>query len=131
MTKSDAFEWNSEEETFTFIRHCFDIQKAKELIRKKPREVNEMNISGVADLVGNPPTKDGPRTIHVGGIGIDWEKVLTEKVDTTMPIILAPFQDSYLPIDGWHRIAKAKLAGQENVPCVVLTKSELKAVKLR
>jgi len=129
MPKSNEFEWNNESETFRFVRHVFDVQKAKELIRtKKPRDVKEMDIEGVADLVGEPPIA-GSMRLHAG-IRINWVRVMTDEVDSNFPVILVPFNDSYLPIDGWHRIAKAKLASRAKVPCVVLNKSESKLVKI-
>jgi hypothetical protein len=129
--KSDSFEWSSRPEVFNFGRHAFDVEKAKELIRtKKPRKVSSMNISGVVDLVGEPPKADGSFVIRALGVVINWDRVQTDEIDTDVPLILVPFQDSYLPIDGWHRIAKAKIKGTTTLKCVVLNKSETKLIGL-
>jgi hypothetical protein len=130
MTKSTRdVEWHESEEVFSFLRYTFDVQHAKSLLRKKPREISSMNLEGVLKLVGEPPTGDS-KLIHFGVIGIDWNVALSDKVDLTIPVLLVPFQDSYLPIDGWHRIAKAKVQKIEALPCVALTKAEAKKIKL-
>jgi ParB-like chromosome segregation protein Spo0J len=56
---------------------------------------------------------------------------MTSEVDMDVPVILVQLNDSCLPIDGWHRIAKAKLEGRSTLPCVVLNKTESKLVQLR
>lgn len=128
MTTSADFEWKVEFEEFHFAMSCFDVAKAKELIRsKRARKVGMMDISGVVDLVGSPP-KDGVHTLTALGVGVDWEKVATDEVDMDFPVILVPWRDSHLPIDGWHRIAKGKVTGRETLPYVILTKAEAKMI---
>jgi hypothetical protein len=127
--KSDSVEWSTTPEVFQFVRNAWDVAHAKELIRsKRPRKINNMDISGVADLVGKPPV-DGELSMHLG-IGVDWEKAASDEVDLEVPIILVPYRDSFIPIDGWHRIAKAVLKGITELPCVVMTKAETKLVKV-
>ena len=125
--KSDSVEWKSTPEQFQFARNCWDVAQAKDLIRtKRARSVGTMDLSGVAGLVGKPPV-DGKFSISMG-VSVDWSKADSDEVDLEIPIILAPYRDSYLPIDGWHRIAKATLKGVTELPCVVLTKAEAKLV---
>lgn len=127
--KSDAIKWETISETFQFLTHSWDVSLAKKLIQSKhPRKIETMDISGVADLVGKPPS-DTDTTFYVSGVTVDWAKAASDEVDLTIPIILAPHRDSYMPIDGWHRIAKAVLTGVKELPCVVLNKTEAKAVK--
>ena len=87
-----------------------------------------MDISGVTDLIGEPPV-DGKFTLHIG-ITINWEVATSDEVDLEIPIILVPYRDSFIPIDGWHRIAKAKINRVTELPCVVMTKAETKSIKL-
>ena len=132
-TKSDAFEWNSTPEIFNFGFHSFDVAKAKELIRsKKPRKVESMSIEGVSDLVGDPPAEDGSRTLRALGVVVNWDRIMTmsDEIDLDFPTILVPWRDSFLPIDGWHRVAKAKVVSRSALPCVRLTKAELKQILL-
>lgn len=87
-----------------------------------------MDISGVAALVGKPPV-DGKITISMG-VAVNWDLAASDDVALNVPIILVPYRDSYIPIDGWHRIAKAVLKGITTLPCVVMTKAETKLFKL-
>ena len=130
-TKSDAFVWNETPETFNFGRHTFDVAAAKALIRtKKPRKVESMSIEGISHLVGEPPKEDGSRTIRALGVSVNWDRIMAmpDEIDLDFPTILVPWRDSYLPIDGWHRVAKAKVLGTPGLPCVRLTKAELKLI---
>jgi hypothetical protein len=79
-------------------------------------------------LVGKPPV-DGGISIHIG-ISVNWGKAASDEVNLEVPVILIPYRDSYLPIDGWHRVAKAKLNGLSELPCVVMTKAEAKSIEL-
>jgi hypothetical protein len=127
--KSDSIEWRDTPEVFEFARNVWDVAQAKELIRsKRPRTVAAMDISGVADLIGKPPV-DGKVSIHLG-ISVNWEVAASDDVDLTVPVILVPYRDSFIPIDGWHRIAKAKILGVTELPCVVMNKAETKQIKL-
>ncbi len=128
--KSDSIEWRDTPETFQFARNQWDVAQAKELIRsKRSRKVATMAISGVADLVGKPPV-DGEFSIHIG-VTVNWDLAASDDVDLNIPIILVPYRDSFIPIDGWHRIAKAVRKGVAELPCVVLTKAETKLIKLQ
>jgi ParB-like chromosome segregation protein Spo0J len=66
------------------------------------------------------------------GVEINWEHAQSDAIDLTVPVILAWTKaGSLLPIDGWHRIAKATLAGVETLPAVVLNKAESKRCWIR
>ncbi len=127
--RSSNFQWNDEPEVFEFAGHAFDVRAAKELIRQKPRKVEMMNISGIAGLVGSPPV-EGEVKITAFGITVNWDKARSEDVDLNIPCLLVPWRDSALPIDGWHRVAKATVIGQNELPYVILTKKELKQIQL-
>jgi len=121
MKRSNEVQWNTtENETFRFLRSAWDVRKAKELIAAKPRKVDEMSISGPAELVGSPV---GPT--FVMGITVNWSRCESHEVNMDVPVILARRKDgTHMPIDGWHRIAKAKMTGRTTLPCVVLTRKE-------
>ena len=111
--------WNTEPETFSFVSACFDVAEAKRVLTEKPHKVGNMEIADVARLVGEPGK-------IVLGVSVNWERVQNDpSIDLTVPVILAWTKaGSLLPIDGWHRIAKAKLQGATSLPAVVLNKTE-------
>jgi hypothetical protein len=113
--------WNADlEETFSFMAAHFDVSAAKRILTAKAHKVGDMPVAEVAPLVGEP----GKLTM---GIAVNWDHVQSDAIDLTIPVILAYTKSgSLLPIDGWHRIAKAKLAGIENLPAVMLNKAESK-----
>ncbi|UBU16614.1 hypothetical protein [Nonomuraea gerenzanensis] len=46
-------------------------------------------------------------------------------VDLAQPVLLAPFAGAgHIPIDGWHRIWKARREGVETLPALALTPEE-------
>lgn len=126
--KSDSIEWRDTPEVFQFARNQWDVSQAKELIRtKRPRKIKPMDISGVASLVGTPPVEG---KITLSPVCVDWSAAASDDVDLEVPIILVLYRDSLTPIDGWHRIAKAKVRGVTELPCVVMTGNEAKLIKV-
>lgn len=123
MNSAD-FTWNtSEEELFSFSGVEFNVRAAKCAIEAAPREVETIPTADLQDLVGMPGK------IYAGRTYVDWTRALSDAVDPTQPIILAMLADgSCLPIDGYHRIAKAKATGVESLPAVVLSLDETYAV---
>lgn len=125
-------QWNTQEqETFQFMAAAFDVRAAKQILADraeagKPHEVGEIQVTDVSSWVGEPGKL-------VMGIGVDWDRVQHDPtIDLTVPVVLAYTKGgSFLPIDGWHRIAKAKLAGIEKLPAVALTKAESKRCRIR
>jgi hypothetical protein len=114
------------DETFCFMRWCVDVREAKRILASKKRPtVGSMSISDVAGLIGEPGK-------IVCGIGVDWERVQNDPtINLEVPVILAYTEHGNLfPIDGWHRIAKAKLQGVEKLPCIVLNRTDSKKVVL-
>ena len=127
--KSDSIEWQGTSELFLFEGNQWDVDQAKELIRtKRPRKIRTMDISGVSALIGKPPV-DGKGTINLG-VAVAWNRAASDEIDLKVPVILVPYRDSYLPIDGWHRIAKAVLKGITELPCVIMTRAETKLFKM-
>ncbi len=115
-------DWNDTAETFHFLAHGWDVQAAKRLLLKKPREVEEMDIEGLRPFL----PKNG-----FGGVLVDRARVESgEGIDLDVPIILGEVKSSHLPLDGWHRIARALHLGLKTVPCVVLTLRETSSVHL-
>jgi hypothetical protein len=111
--------WNPQPETFSFLSAVFDVAEAKRVLTEKAHKVGYMGLEGILHLVGEP----GKMTV---GISVDWDRIQSSpEIDMAVPVILAWTKaGSLLPIDGWHRIAKAKLQGLSSLPAVVLNKKE-------
>jgi hypothetical protein len=62
------------------------------------------------------------------GVVVNWRKAESDKVDLDVPVITAYGSMGKIPIDGWHRIAKALLKGLKELPWLALTKEESKKV---
>jgi len=126
---SETVVWSDEHEIFQFVTKCFDVRAAKRIIREKPRKIETAVISGLRDLVNRP--KKGSITM---GIAIDWERIDRDpegEIRCTVPIILITEKDGgTMPIDGWHRIAKALDSGLTSLPAVCLNKTESKKCML-
>ncbi len=116
---SENVRWLFWPEEFHFGKHTYDITAAKFILSKKPRPIKPLVLADFASKVGR---KGAP-----GLIRIDWRKALKTNTDTT-PVIVVQVDGELLPIDGWHRIAKALSSGVETLPCVLLTVAETKKV---
>jgi hypothetical protein len=114
--RSDEFQWRDRKEEFRFLAGLFDIAKAKRIIEDKPREIVEINIG-----------ESGKQLLAL--MKIDMTRF--DEIDLTVPIIVASIKEGNLPIDGWHRIAKAVHLGLPFVPGVMLTKEETKQVWIK
>lgn len=123
-------QWTDEEEYFQFFVTTFDIRAAKRILAKRKRlDVGQMPMDSVSEWVSKP--SGGVDGIVVGGITVDWGKAASDAVDTSVPVILAYTKSgAFFPIDGWHRIAKAKLQGLTHLPAVALTKAESRRVRV-
>lgn len=112
-------DWNDTAEFFDCLGHVWDVRAAKRLLREKPREVEVVYLRDVA-----PFLTEGP------GIIVDRDLVESgEGIDLDVPIIVGELNTSCLPIDGWHRIARALKLGLDTLPCVCLTKEETEDVR--
>lgn len=110
--------WKFQVERFQFAFDVWDVNHAKQIIEGKARPILELELAPLRRYVG------APGKIMLLGVGIDWKKAQSEAVDLATPIIMAYGKDKFLPIDGWHRIAKALLQGLKTLPAVKLTKIE-------
>lgn len=116
---SSEIHWKLEEpEWFRFVGVVFDVRKAKRIIHDRPREIDTFNPADLASWIGKPGV------LMFGVIGIDWSRALSDEIDLAIPVILAQVKDTLLPIDGWHRIAKANHKKIEELSCVVLSAEE-------
>jgi hypothetical protein len=123
MATSKDFTWTETEETFQLMSRAWDVQAAKRLIAKKrARPVYSIPMASLAPLVGKPGS------FTFGTITVDWDAA--KMADTSVPLVLLSQDQGCIPIDGYHRIARAVLDGLTELPAVVLTKIESKKVAL-
>lgn len=109
-----------DQEVFRFMAKAWDINKAKEILQKKPRKTVRIEIARLADL---------RRLIHVNE-----EYATMIDLETADPLIAAPVKTPegtfYMIIDGWHRIERAAQLGVEELPAYLLTPREAKATEV-
>lgn len=130
-------DWKLNDEVFQTIIGNFDIKKAKEILKDKPRRAVVSDISTWFDYVNTDKNK-----ITIG-IHIDKNALDSEKIDISVPVIECIIQSkatgkpARFLIDGWHRIAKVKKQNSliENkelhitkLPLVVLSQEETEKV---
>lgn len=113
MAKSSEFEWHDTKEVYDILAARFDVNAARRLIERRPREVIDIDVS------------KAPADLH---------RITDErkaKADLSFPLILITTPEGLWVIDGWHRIAKAQAEGIRLLPGVVLTMKESQRVSCR
>ena len=111
-----------ERDYFRFLAAIWDVTLAKNIVKGDGRPVTGHVKLSDLDSYG-------------GLIGVDEEHAKT--VDLDEPIIIAHIWSAdetedlgFMPIDGWHRIHRARLEGRETLNCYVLTDRESKQVRI-
>ena len=101
-------------EQFIFAGKRYDLAKAKEMIKATPRPVEMRPLAQF-------------KAMYYEAVKIDWDKA--EKTDTKIPVIVGTQEGNPILIDGWHRYAKALRTRLTEIPAVVLTEDETKAIR--
>jgi hypothetical protein len=105
-------------QTFHFMTKAWNIDAAQALLEKKPRKPRLVDISTAMNLI---------RTDQAYVDSID--------LDRAAPIIVGTItidgKEYWMPLDGWHRIRRAKDLGVKKLPAYVLTKKETDQVEVR
>lgn len=104
-------------QTFVYGRWAWDVDAALALVEQHPRPVEYVPVEPLGKLLGF--------------LRVDWDHA--ETVDTEEPILLAPFPDApqyVLPIDGWHRVAKAWRGDLDRLPAYRLTAAEADSLRV-
>lgn len=102
-------------EHFQFLGYRWDVTRAKTIAADLP--------VGTVDV--------RPLFASLGFVRIDADRV--PHADLTQPLILvriAELGGAAMLIDGWHRIARARLDGVAELPCVVLDTTQERTVRL-
>lgn len=119
---SAGLTWDFKNETFAFLFDVWNVDRAKQIIKDKPRPILELDLEPLRKFVGKPGQ------LVLVGVAVNWKKAQSDVVDLTVPVVMAYGKDKFIPIDGWHRIAKALLKGLKTLPAVKLTRAESKTV---
>src|SRR3954464_11058503 len=101
-------------EQFIFSGKRYDLAKAKDMIKATPRPVEMRPLSQF-------------KAMYYEAVKIDWDKA--EKTDTAIPVIVGTQEGQPILIDGWHRYAKALRTRLTELPAVILTEDETKAIR--
>jgi hypothetical protein len=124
-------------ERFTLLTHVWDVDEAKRVqldrlaLGRRPR-VGEIDVAELSRLLQRTTVQaDGRRTVTLG-VHVDWDDVMSAEVDLGVPCLLAWSRPprgrtsggALVLIDGWRRLAKARLQELPRLPAVCLTKAE-------
>jgi catechol 2,3-dioxygenase-like lactoylglutathione lyase family enzyme len=93
-------------ESFIFMNAAWDVSKAKEILRAKPRDDFPLEVQ-----------KYGALLEMIAGFS-------GNKMDLNVPVICVGVGMGLLPIDGWNRILSASRQQRATLPAVRLTKAE-------
>ncbi|MBI4952309.1 MAG: hypothetical protein HY908_09760 [Myxococcales bacterium] len=128
QTSSDV-EWRPMRERRFLVAWDLDIDAAKRFVEETPRRVRQFSVNKFCSDALVPEVED--RTIFGSSFRlktVDWTRVRADtSIDLDIPIILWTYQKggvTNVPIDGWHRIAKALTVKIDSLPCVVLSRRE-------
>lgn len=136
---SDEIDWHpiSESEVFGFVHMHFDVNHAKETLKRVPHPITSMGIENMQNWISDPPgVEDAHHKTRIGLVRVDWKTVLdpNNTIDLTVPVISVRMKingnDHILPIDGWSRIAKALREGRKELPFVILTEAEADSIRV-
>lgn len=122
LPSSSSLDWRFRGEIFEWGHEVWSVDRAKLIIKERPRPVRQLNIEPFREFLGTPGM------VRFFGIKVDWSKVQSDAVNLNDPLLVAYGEDGRFPIDGWHRIAKALMKGLKTLPYVGLTKEENKQV---
>ena len=140
-TAAAKIAWDIEqEEVFDFLFSRWDVRRAKRLLAvKSSTKVGRVLVENLKSLLQTTTkNEDGSMTITMG-VSVDWNRVKADcaapveeqKIDLTVPLIFVQTKEgNVLPIDGWHRTAKAILLGVTELPAIMLSKKDSTAVRL-
>ncbi len=129
MPESNDYKWNTKRvERFSFLASIWDVSRAKRIITRKPRKVQQINCINLKTWCSRPMDSQISCGVH-----IDWDAIdKGQDFDPNFPLILVTLDHGEtFVIDGWHRLAKGFETGQTCFPGVVLDKQETKKVRVR
>ncbi len=115
-------------EYYTFFDQHFDVDLAKKIVLKRPRQSQLITVETWWNLMKDEDHGDYQ---VIGLFGHDAERAARlTAADCARPGILICLKEDFgnLVIDGWHRIAACHRLGIEKFPVYVLTPEEARRV---
>lgn len=104
-------------QVFGLLAKAWDIDEAFKILEKAPRKPKMLDI-----------------TKSINWVHTDPKYVATIDLDKAEPIIvgtiMAEGREYWLPLDGWHRIRRAKDLGRKKLPAYILTKKETDKIEI-
>ncbi len=122
LPSSSTLVWDFKNERFIYAFDEWNVDRAKQIIKEHPRPIRTLNIEPFQELLCTPGK------VRAFGVAVNWKKAGSDQVNLDDPVLTAYGSMGKIPIDGWHRIAKALLKGRKELPWVALTKEESKQV---
>lgn len=104
-------------QVFRFLGKAWDIDAAFKILEKTPRVPQMLDISKSGNFVRTDPE-------YVASI--DPEKAEPVIVGT----ITVDGEENWLPLDGYHRIRRARDLGIDELPAYILTKKETDKIEI-
>ncbi|MFE6746029.1 hypothetical protein ACFVGM_09270 [Kitasatospora purpeofusca] len=124
-----------EGEYFQFCALRFDVDKARRIIGRKPREIERQPVADWARAYGThyllPNADTDYRAVFLGPDQRTFDRAYAITTDLEIPVIIANHENQLLLIDGCHRLYKHYVGGSETMPSFVLTEAETKAILIK
>ncbi|HEY2261237.1 MAG TPA: hypothetical protein VGI96_01280 [Streptosporangiaceae bacterium] len=119
---------------FTLRPWLFDVTAATELLRAAPRRAQPLPVEAWARAYGLLPSGT-PNAVSLLGPGPGFDPYYAMTTDLDQPVIIATLTSpdgepaGLLLIDGCHRLYKAAATGRVEIPALVLTADETRAIR--
>jgi hypothetical protein len=133
----DSKEMGWPSEVFRCWLQRWDIDKAKEKLREKPRAPQTIKVGDVEKLLSKITDLGNGKHRVTMGVTVDWEAAKSGKtklgdvIDLSVPLIgILDDSGEGTIIDGHHRIARAVELKVKELPVVVLDAEEAKEIEL-
>jgi hypothetical protein len=123
-----------EGEFFQFGAWRFDVDKARQIIVRKPRKILQQPVADWAKAYGThyllPNAEADNRVLPIGPDPRTFNRAYAITTDLDIPVIIVRHEGQLLLIDGCHRLYKHYVGGSEMMPAFILTSAETKAILL-
>jgi hypothetical protein len=121
-------------EFFQFGALCFDVDKARQIIVRKPRETVVQLVAEWAAAYHTksllPDAEPDYRVLPLGPDQRTFNRAYAITTDLEEPVIIATHEKQLLLIDGCHRLYKHYVGGSITMSAFVLTEAETKSIRV-
>ncbi|MFI9271947.1 hypothetical protein ACIGXM_14670 [Kitasatospora sp. NPDC052896] len=121
-------------EYFRFGALCFDVDKAQQIIARKPREAVEQPVAEWAKAYHIksllPDAEPDHRVIVLGPDPRTFNRAYAITTDLELPVIIAIHEKQRLLVDGCNRLYKHYVGGSTTMSAFILTEAETRAIRI-